>query len=71
METKNLKLYKVKLVVIFSNLYRYYKYIYIYIISNVYKDIYHPELQLKFEHSGTPATFLNFKHHDESKNVRL
>ena len=27
--------------------------------NDVYKDIYHPELLLKVEHSGTHATFLN------------
>ena len=27
--------------------------------NDVYKDIYPPELQLKVEHSGTHATFLN------------
>ena len=29
------------------------------VISDVYKDTYPPELQLKVEHSGTHATFLN------------
>ena len=29
------------------------------VFSDVYKDIYPPELQLKVEHSGTHATFLN------------
>ena len=29
------------------------------VLNDVYKDIYPPELQLKVEHSGTHATFLN------------
>ena len=30
------------------------------VFNDFYKDIYLPELQLKFKHSGTHATFLNF-----------
>ena len=29
------------------------------VFNDAYKDIYTPELQLKVEHSGTHATFLN------------
>ena len=33
------------------------------VFSDVYKDIYPPKLQLKVEHSGNHATFLNLKYH--------